>query len=98
MSRSIELIKQAMEDSKNPTPNEAKTKERREEEALSTGGEESNVRDGITALDAYLSSTGDTKRHNKAIISQLFENGQPGKYVARERTLVEKVAHVLGRK
>lgn len=102
---SVDLIKQAMmtgkdaiKDYEDPQPNKASTKERTEEQALTEGAEKVHVENNINALDEYLKSTGDTGHHNKAVIQQLFENGKPGHYIARTKTLLEKVGEVLARR
>jgi hypothetical protein len=80
----VEMLKQAMKTAAEGRP---------EEEQFSSSAEESNSKEN--ALDEYLAATGDAKSHTKGIISQLFAHGKSGDYQTRNRTLIEKVGHVI---
>jgi hypothetical protein len=66
-------------------------------ETLSTSAEQINLEDNLDLLSNAFSNFGEASRVSKATVSQLFQNGQPGKYIARTQTLLEKVKGTAGR-
>ena len=73
------------------------TNRRPDIETLSSSAEAINLEDNQDLLSQSFSNFQEAAKTDKALVSQLLKNGQPGKYVTRAQTLLERVKGVAGR-
>jgi hypothetical protein len=73
------------------------TARRHDTEVLSTSAEQINNEDNLDLLARSFNQFTEAKRTAQAIVSQNLDNGKPGSYVTRSKTLLEKVRGTTGR-
>lgn len=66
-------------------------------EALTQGAEKIHLEENYDLLRRTFDNMDAASKADKALIRQHFANGEPGKYVTRSKTLVEKVRDIAGR-